>query len=624
MCEFCAATTVFDPARHNDSEGLRINGANFFESGDASDNLNTGYSLPVGGSFYGALDSVGDRDWVAVTLEAGVTYQISQSGYWGGGGTLYDGFLRVYNSNGQQVAGNDDGRHTYDAEVNMTVQSGGTFYISVGSYRDSLTGTYRLDIDSNAPTVSATEEAGVQVLADYLVDGYWEESGRDERSFDVSESNEITVNLTGLTAAGQQLARWAFEAWEMVADLQFVEVSGAAQITYSDDSSGAYATTRTWGTEITGVDINISQDWLTRYGTELNSYSMVAHVHELGHALGLGHQGYYNGGAVYGSNQNFVNDSWQMSVMSYFSQQENTSVDASYGLPITAMMADIVAIQSMYGAPGADAATAGDSLWGHGSDFGNYLDDVFDSFLLGGDAALGSNRNFVFTIYDSDGDDTLDLSSLSTRNTVDLNGGSFSDIQGRTGSLAIAEDTVIENLIMGSGNDTVTGNEVDNHIELGGGHDVAHGGAGTDRIWGGTGTDTIYGGDDRDILYGNSSNDVLFGEGGNDLLVGQHHNDTLNGGLGNDVLCGGHGADVFCFDAGSGSDRIKDFKLWQGDSLQLDRDLVEDELALDQLISTYGQVTDGGLVLTFDTGDTLEFMGIFDLDSADNDILAWV
>jgi serralysin len=624
MCEFCAATTVFDPARHADSEGLRINGANFFEGSDASANRNTTYSLPVGGSFYGELETVGDRDWIAVTLEAGVTYQISQSGYWGGGGTLNDGFLRIYNSSGNQVAANDDGRHGYDSEVNFTPTSGGTFYVSVGSYRDGLTGTYRLDIDSNAPSLNATDVASVQVLADYLVDGYWEATGRDERSFNLRGGNEITVNLTGLTAEGQQLARWALEAWETVADLEFVEVRSGGQITFDDEASGAYATSTTWGTTITGAQINISRDWLTRYGTELNSYSMVAYVHEIGHALGLGHQGNYNGGAAYGTNQTFVNDSWQMSVMSYFSQQENTTVNASYGLPITAMMADIMAIQSIYGAA-TDGVTAGNSVWGHGSNFGTYLDDAFDSFLLGSDAALGSNRNFVFTIYDAGGIDTLDLSPLTSHNTVDLNDGAFSDIRGRTGAMAIAQGTEIENLVMGSGNDTVTGNELDNIIELGAGNDIARGGAGTDQIWGGAGLDTIYGGDDRDILYGNAGNDLLFGEGGNDLLVGQNDNDTLNGGLGDDVLCGGVGADLFCFDAGSGSDRIKDFDLRERDLLQLDLDLVGgEEMSLGELVDTYGSVVRGALVLTFDTGDRLEFTGLSNFNSASYDILSWV
>jgi len=490
---------------------------------------------------------------------------------------------------------------------------------------DDLPSTTTHHVDGGLDDGGVGEHASVEVLADYLVEGFWEDSNLDRRAFDVTGSNNITVNLSGLTAEGQQLARWAFEAWEMVANLHFVEVEMNAQISFDDEVEGAFTGSNTRGTEITSALVNVSQNWLSQYGTELNSYSMLAYIHEIGHALGLGHQGNYNGGAVYSSDHLFANDSWLMSVMSYFSQQENTTVDASSGLPISPMMVDIVAIQSIYGAPGDDGVTAGDTIWGHGSNLGNYFDTAFQAFLEGNEEALGSNWNFVFTIYDSDGTDTLDLSPLLSNNRIDMNDGSFSDIRGRDGAFAIAEGVELENLVLGRGNDTVTGNEHANEIHGGDGADLIYGENGHDWIWGGNGMDVIHGGMDRDIIFGNKNNDLLYGDEGDDLLVGQHGNDTLDGGLGDDVLSGGAGADSFCFQPGAGSDRIKDFAIQDGDNLHLSQDLVVDGVYdINSLLDLQGSVTSTGILFSFTTGDTLELTDVFSLDEAPGENLFWL
>ena len=75
----------------------------------------------------------------------------------------------------------------------------------------------------------------------------------------------------------------------------------------------------------------------------------------------------------------------------------------------------------------------------------------------------------AFTIYDQGGVDLLQLSGFTTDNRVDLNDESFSDVGGLIGNIGIARDTVIENAILGSGDDTVTGNEADNRIDGGNG-----------------------------------------------------------------------------------------------------------------------------------------------------------
>jgi Ca2+-binding RTX toxin-like protein len=80
----------------------------------------------------------------------------------------------------------------------------------------------------------------------------------------------------------------------------------------------------------------------------------------------------------------------------------------------------------------------------------------------------------------------------------------------------------------------------------------------------GTGNDTIFGNAKSNRLQGNSGNDVIHGGVGTDTLIGGSGNDRLSGGLGGDVLTGGPGSDVFVFTQGDlafhSIDRITDFK----------------------------------------------------------------
>lgn len=96
---------------------------------------------------------------------------------------------------------------------------------------------------SSSTTTAATSSAPIASLdemADYMTDGFWLDLGVVGHGYDMSTSNQITVNISGLNADGQQLARWAFEAWESVADIDFVEVTDDnAQIVIDDNDPGA-------------------------------------------------------------------------------------------------------------------------------------------------------------------------------------------------------------------------------------------------------------------------------------------------------------------------------------------------------------------------------------------------
>lgn len=404
--------------------------------------------------------------------------------------------------------------------------------------------------DSVSFSTAAYEESAKPVegtldeLAEYLIEGYWAGNGAPQRSFAANSSTTvITVDLTELTSEGQQLARWAFEMWEMVADIQFVETTDTADITFSDDYSGAYCNTNYSGETITSAFVNVSESWLGSYGTTIDSYSFSTYVHEIGHALGLGHMGDYNGYASYNKNAVFSNDSYQVSVMSYFSQTENPTVSADYADPITAMMADILAIQTIYGEASSSSATAGDTVYGIGSTLENVLGDLLEIAITGQTTSSYNGDPVAVTLYDHSGTDTIDFSSLSTADNIDLAQESFSDVAGYEGILAIARGTVIENVYSGGGNDTLSGNGADNELHTGLGSDRAYGRGGNDTLLGEDGNDRLFGGSGEDVLSGGTGDDSLIGNGQNDILYGGSGDDTLKGGSGKDSLFGDEGAD---------------------------------------------------------------------------------
>jgi serralysin len=294
------------------------------------------------------------------------------------------------------------------------------------------------------------------------------------------------------------------------------------------------------------------------------------------------------------------------------------------------MVADIAALQATYG---ADPETrAGDTIY-----------------------TWAPNTPFLEAVYDASGVDTFDLSSHLRPSYVDLTPGSYSSIGIWTAAeqqaffksaypsldidgwfqpdsqlytyehnLGLAFSTVVEDVLAGSGADTVIGNAAANLVSGGAGADAIFGDAGNDSLTGGQGADFLRGGDgddsmsggaDFDNMQGNAGRDTLEGGDGddwvlggkdNDSLAGQAGADVINGNLGddvgvggegddvvrggqgdddlqggggndllfgdrgNDTLTGGAGADTFHFDGNGGHDRVTDFNLSAGDQVEID------------------------------------------------------
>jgi Ca2+-binding RTX toxin-like protein len=434
-------------------------------------------------------------------------------------------------------------------------------------------------------------------LADYLISGYWQSVGAVPHHW---AGPTVTYNLGNLNATEQSLAVAALKAWEDVSGLTFVSTSGLANINFSHNGNmQAYSNTSWDGSGLmTAAVVNISSDWVTSNGgandgaTGLFSYAYQTYLHEIGHALGLGHQGPYNGSATYGKDNIFTNDTWQYSLMSYFDQDNLSGSSTSYA--VTPQMADIVAIQALYGAA---ATKTGDTVYGFNSNAG----PAYDFANLLGSHPQGMTAP-ALTIYDSGGNDTLDCSLFNQDQFIFLDPGAFSSVGGEANNIGIFSTTVIENALGGSGNDTINGNAAANYFFGADGADSLYGGAGADELNGGDGADTLAGGAGNDVCYVNQASDVTIenpdsgtdtvvtftswtlastfenltlnscagwingtGNSGANVIIGNTSGNVLNGGFGNDILSAGFGVDpdFFVFDtalnAAANVDAITDF-----------------------------------------------------------------
>ncbi len=445
------------------------------------------------------------------------------------------------------------------------------------------------------PRISSTMESHLprnatpQDIADYLVGGYNDSTGIPYTRFDPDARGPIKADIGGLTAQGQQLARWAMEAWESVADVEFRVVSRGADLTFQDHRGGAHADPKA-GPDglITEAAINVSSSWIDKYGSGVDSYTFRTYMHEIGHVLGLGHTGPYNGGADY-RDAIFANDSWQLSVMSYLGQDENPNIEASRASNVMPMPADLLAIRALWGAPKEHYAD-GDTIWGIGSNIDNYLGEMFRGMADHAASDAYDLQPISFYIEDHGGHDRIDFSHSGLHQTVDLRPGATSSVLSFSNNMHTSKDTLIEDFFSGDGNDRIIGNAAGNEIrgggrddlirglagkdslhgddgsdrlvgggggdELrGGGHeDVLKGQRGADRLWGGEGGDRLIGGGGGDRLFGGDHGDRLLGQGGRDRLAGEAGGDRLFGGAGKDHLDGGDGGDRL--DGGGGRDRL--------------------------------------------------------------------
>lgn len=450
--------------------------------------------LALGEAMQGRLATATDRDVVAVDLVAGQTYSFAMVGT--GTDRARDPFLRLVSSTGTVLAENDDGLQNLNARVTFTATETGRYYLQaseakgrIGDYTLSATTGTKADftlemvagVIDTGRSWSATRGTGATVTFDFR-----------------SSTTGSEPNFQPFTAGQQVATRAVLAQIAEVSGLKFTEAnptanSNDATILFGNysasDGKGAYAgyPGNTASTSSSGdVWYNSSDPATTNTGVGRWFWSTM--LHELGHAMGLSHPGDYAAGVgvsiSYVNNATFVQDNDTYSQLTYFSANEVGGSDLNAD---TLMMADILALQTIYGAN--TTTRTGNTIYGFGSNAG----EVYD---------FARNIDPKIAIWDAGGIDLIDVSRSAADQVVDLREGSLSNVLGYKLNLSIAKGAVIENATGGRGDDVLTGNAAANRLLGGIGDDTISGGAGNDTLEGGFGADLLLGGDGNDRLTG--------------------------------------------------------------------------------------------------------------------------
>lgn len=221
---------------------------------DYAGNTSTTGTVSVGGARNGTIETAGDTDWFAITLQAGYTYTFDMLGLDSGNGTLADPYMRIRDSSGNSLALDDDSGTGLNARISgFTATYSGTYYISAGSSTASGTGTYRVTAtQTGTPTTTPSDDYSNNMLTSGRLSVSSPATGQVEIGGDVdwfraslSASGSYTIDVLAFATGDGTLADPYVQILDAQGNIVAANNDGGTDrnariVNFTPDSTGDY------------------------------------------------------------------------------------------------------------------------------------------------------------------------------------------------------------------------------------------------------------------------------------------------------------------------------------------------------------------------------------------------
>ena len=533
---------------------------------DAAASVDTTYTISVNDSFEGVLSDKSDEDWIRVELVAGESYDIRLRGI--GPEAVLDTVLKIFNSDGDEVAGNDD-IDTEAVQVNSMVEfspdTTGDYYISASVYPNWFddSGTYEVTVFDEKDNHAGTPYG--MAVGDRFEGTLDDKFDEDWIKVDLVEGKTYTITLNGIgpDVDTDTVLRVYNSEGEQVGfhdDVDYAAGKVNSILTVSPDASGVYF---------------LSAGAYRGNPTQDNSGRYQVAVYEVGADYALTLTGAKDDRYYYTRLTGSIGDD-ELDGRGGWDWLEG---GAGADILIGGTGRDTASYQ--YSDAGVEVRLDDGTARGGHAEGDTFVGRKTIDYAQRGERALGSEvpeiEEFIISLIF--GQDNEEAEEIEILDIEDLLGSVYDDV------LVGNYDS---NLLRGYyGDDLLDGKE---------GNDGLFGGAGADVLIGGTGIDTVIyfasdegvevrlhngtarGGDaegdtfpgrqmieytdpagetreievpDIENLYGSLHDDILVGADSSNRIIGFKGDDELDGRGGHDLLEGDEGADVLRGGAGS-------------------------------------------------------------------------
>ena len=157
-------------------------------------------SFALGSSLQGELETIGDRDWFAINVVAGNSYEFTLIG-----NSLTDPYLRLFDSKGAIISSNDDDGFSLNSRLVHSPDISETLYLGAGAYVDGLAGTYTISAVELLPDEStddfgdSPESSGLLEIGTSIQGELEQARDRDWFAINLEAGGNYSFELTGIT-----------------------------------------------------------------------------------------------------------------------------------------------------------------------------------------------------------------------------------------------------------------------------------------------------------------------------------------------------------------------------------------------------------------------------------------